>query len=41
LSADVVVVSGNATVAEPTLSSHAATKNYVDVAISIIDGGSF
>lgn len=32
---------GEVTVAEPTLSTSAATKNYVDYMISIIDGGTF
>ena len=41
LSANLIVVSGNVTVAEPTIGSHAVTKNYVDYMISIIDGGSF
>jgi hypothetical protein len=36
-----MTISGEITVAEPTASTSAATKNYVDVAISVIDGGSF
>jgi len=33
--------SGTVEVAEPTIASHAATKNYVDYMISVLDGGSF
>jgi hypothetical protein len=32
---------GTVTVAEPLSASHAATKNYVDYMISVLDGGSF
>jgi hypothetical protein len=33
--------SGTVEIAEPTVSTHAATKNYVDVALSELDGGTF
>jgi hypothetical protein len=32
---------GTIEIAEPTINSHAATKYYVDYAISVLDGGSF
>lgn len=41
INGDSMTLTGTATVAEPTVASHAATKNYVDIAVAVLDGGTF